>query len=315
MYQYKLTNFDINEYRTVFSLDPRTRDDDVIDHFYKFKYNVFVYCSAKCGSTNLHLSFSAKGIKNMHIHGALTFAQNYKVNFSVFDLINYYTEKFPNEKFYFIDSYRTPIERKISSFFQENEALIKEKEVHELIEYFNKNIYKIENYHSIDQIMKESGVPMFKEFDFERGYVVQEKDNKVFIKLLFKNIDDWSYTLSQVMGTKIDMIPANKTERKSVSNKYKEFKTLYKVPTFYLENVLPHDTHFQIYNSPQDKLDYVSQWMQKSYIQENTPDIFDPEEYISLNKDLKKLSLFEAANHYMIHGINEKRKYKKDEST
>lgn len=77
--------------------------------------------------------------------------------------------------------------------------------------------------------MKESGVPMFKEFDFERGYVMQEKDNRVFIKLLFKNIDDWSHTLSQILSTKIDMIPANKTEKKTASDKYKEFKTLYKV--------------------------------------------------------------------------------------
>lgn len=77
-----LTNFDIKEYKRIFCLDPSTRDDDV-----------FVYCSAKCGSTNLHLSFSAKGIKNMHTHGALSFTQNYKVKFSVFDLINYFTEK------------------------------------------------------------------------------------------------------------------------------------------------------------------------------------------------------------------------------
>lgn len=42
----------------------------------------------------------------------------------------------------------------------------------------------------------------------------------------------------------------------------------------------------------------------------NIPDDFDVNSYKELNKDLQKLSILEAINHYKNNGIKEKRKYK-----
>jgi hypothetical protein len=306
-----LFHFDTLEHKRVFHLNKDMDDKDVVDHFYKNKYNVFVYCSAKCGSTNIHETLLARGIKNLHTHGNFCFKDTFKVKYSVFDLIDYYTNLFPQETFYFIDSYRTPIERKISSFFQNNEKFIMETSTEDLVAHFNKlPLYLLENYHSIDQLLINYGVPLFREFDFQKGYNVVKKDNKVFVKLLSKNINEWDVALGDVLGVDFCMKTSNQAQDKIVGKKYKEFKEIYKVPAFYLDSVLPYDTHFQIYNTEQDKEKYLKEWREKSFDHPNSPVDFDPQSYGSINKDLAPLSLHDRSLHYMIHGIKENRRYK-----
>ena len=88
------------------------------------KYNVFVYCGGKCGSSTLTHTLNLNGFNSLHTHSNEEFKHvhctdyynNYKstnIN-TIEDIIN--CQNFDNV--YIIDVYRTQIERKISSFFQ-----------------------------------------------------------------------------------------------------------------------------------------------------------------------------------------------------
>ena len=63
----------------------------------------------------------------------------------------------------------------------------------ELIDIFNsKYVNHLEEYHSINGAMDHYNVEHFTEFDFKKGYVKKEVGNIVFIKILYKDIDNWS---------------------------------------------------------------------------------------------------------------------------
>ena len=76
-------------------------------------YQVFIYCSGKSGSSTLLNTFKMNYYQCTKLHTNIKFEWQFKK--SIFDMIDSSCEKF--DKIYIIDSYRTPIERKISSFF------------------------------------------------------------------------------------------------------------------------------------------------------------------------------------------------------
>ena len=152
-------------------------------------YDVFVYCGGKCGSMSLYETFIKNGYKCCQTHGNEYWINTLKKDFPIFDYINKSSE---TKKVYIIDCYRTPIERTISSFFQ-NICLFlpnyKDLKIKELIDYFNNNLLLIENYHPINEVLKYYNLPQFDTFNFEKKYNIIEKDNKVFIKILFDDIN------------------------------------------------------------------------------------------------------------------------------
>ena len=79
-------------------------------------FDVFICCGGKCGGTTLAYTFHQNGYKTTHLHSSRHLG-NFKSTIDVnhtFDIINASKQKGP---IYIIDSYRTPIERKISCFF------------------------------------------------------------------------------------------------------------------------------------------------------------------------------------------------------
>ena len=80
------------------------------------KFDIFICCGGKCGGTTLAYTFHQNGYKTTHLHSSKHLG-NFKSNIDVnhtFDIINASKQQGP---IYIIDSYRTPIERKISCFF------------------------------------------------------------------------------------------------------------------------------------------------------------------------------------------------------
>jgi hypothetical protein len=230
-------------------------------------YQVFVYCSGKCGSTTLYKTLGEK-FKTIHIHSNDDYIKNYPDNKNtIFDLIDY--SKTTHETIYIIDAYRTPIERKISSFFHHIENKLpnfRDMNLTDLISWFNDNLlYKIENYHSINEIMNYYEIPLFQKFNFNRGYNMVKKDNIVFIKLLFKDIERWPSILTEIFKTNIPKLKnANLTENKHTAAKYNEFKQIYKTKRDYLQHLQTKDPEFIIYNTPQDINEYIQKWSKNS---------------------------------------------------
>ena len=71
-----------------------------------------VLCGGKCGSTTLYNTLK-NNYKTIKVHNKLDFINQYKYD----GLINSIKLSSKNKTLYIIDSYRAPIERKISSFF------------------------------------------------------------------------------------------------------------------------------------------------------------------------------------------------------
>ena len=224
-------------------------------------YDVFVYCGGKCGGSTLNNTFNMNGMKSFHVHGNGYIRNQLKLDMNVFDIIDFSRK---NKKVYIIDSYRTPIERKISSFFQNITIHIPDYmnySVDELINIFNdKYLMNLEEYHSINEIMRHYNISIFDKFDFNKGYIMKEVDNIVFVKILFNDIIKWETILSEIFDKKIILHSVNLTENKETGKLYKEFKSKYKVLSKYLDRMEKEDKMFRIFNTVQQQESYISYW-------------------------------------------------------
>jgi len=227
---------------------------------------VFVYCGGKCGSSTLHTTFINNNYNSLHVHSNehyQSFCEDYS---TIFEHIDITCKK--HERVYVIDSYRTPIERKISSFFQNISSHLPNYEaltIQELIDWFNNNmIMHLEEYHSINEAFAHYNLPSFTKFDFTRRYNIMQHKNITFIKVLFKDIHNWGAILSQIFQKEITMYNENLTENKEIYNLYKQFKELYKVPQTYLYKALLQDAEFKIYNTEIEQADYIRIWSKRT---------------------------------------------------
>jgi len=90
--------------------------------------------------------------------------------------------------------------------------------------------------------------------------------NKVFVKLLFNDINNWGSRLTDIFNKKIAIIPINITKNRSNMGKiYVKFLEKYRVPLDYLDKIIL-DTEFTIYNSIEDQMLYLEKWVQKGTI-------------------------------------------------
>lgn len=224
--------------------------------------NIIVYCGGKCGGSTLQNTFVQNNYNSMHIHKNKVPGLNstYDSIQSIFSIIDNLCK---DNKIYIIDCYRTPIERKISSFFQNINIHIpnyNKWSIKQLINYFNnKLLYTLEEYHSINEPFEYYDIPKWNIFDFNKKYNIIEKNNKVFIKILFKDIDNWDNILSGIFEKPIKIYKCNLTKNKQINTLYSEFKKQYTVPLKYI-NTLKNDTEFVIYNTIPDQITYINKW-------------------------------------------------------
>jgi len=204
---------------------------------------IFVYTPPKVGSTTLVSSLRLSLGKNfniIHIHdevmlSVLTGIIDVKIN----DIINYLLNN--GKKIYVIDVYRTPIERKMSEFFEKispyhfnnSEENINSYSIERIIDRFNKVFPHLENG---DHYFDNYNIQNIISFDFENKYTIQEQNNAIYIKLRLCDSHLWSNILSKIFQTDIILITDYKTESKSIGQLYKKFKSEYKIPiNFYNE--------------------------------------------------------------------------------
>lgn len=229
-----------------------------------------ILCGGKCGSTTLYNTLKNNQLKGIKVHNIQDFIFQFKYD-GLLDSIKLSAEKkkLSNEKLIIIDSYRKPIERKISSFFENLKTHVPnylEKSCNELINIFNsKYVNTIEEYHSIDDIMKILGINSFKKFDFTKKYVIKENDNIIFVKLLFDDINNWAKIISKLFNKNIELHSSNLSRNKPIFKLYKEFKCKYKVPKSYIKNILLQDKIFQFYNSEIEQNKYIKYWLNRSF--------------------------------------------------
>jgi hypothetical protein len=322
-------------------------EEQAIEHYFNYgaieyriyyenhKIDKFVYCGGKCGSSTLYETIRKNNFKTMKLHTNLEYKLN-NCNNSIYDIINQNRQS--NQTIYFIDSYRTPIERKMSSFFYHLKIEKYDKSIDELVEMFNKefieteftltinyetsfkdkltmaltNIIKDlkideisdkfiklnvksrdnlnilcnifdnykeslgiisykkkylnnnEYYHSIDELFRHFNISeTFTKFDFDKKYAIHQHGNMVFIKIRFRDINDWGKILSDIFGKEITMFSDNLTENKEYRDLYNRFKAQYKVPKSFIKELLK-DEHFNAYNTIEERRQYIKYWMDRS---------------------------------------------------
>lgn len=223
--------------------------------------DVICLTGGKSGSTTLFNTFQNNGYKCIKIHNK----EDFKLQFGYDGLIDLIDRSQRNKELFIIDAYRTPIERKISSFFENIHIEVpsyKDKSCEELIDFFNtRYLNTIEEYHSINPIMEKYGVELFDTFDYEKKYVIKKKGNLIFIKLLFSNINNWGENLSEIFNKKITINSENKSSNKEYYSIYNKFKLMYKTTKFYINNILKNDKEFKIFNTPEQQDIYINKYL------------------------------------------------------
>ena len=174
---------------------------------------IFIYTPPKVGSTTLVTSLRVslgKSYNVIHIHdeimlSVLTGINNVKIN----DIINYLTKN--GKKVYVIDVYRTPIERKMSEFFEKispyhfnnTEQNINKYSIKRVSDRFNKLFPHLENGdHYFEKYDIKNPIP----FDFNKKYTVQEENGILYIKLRLCDSHLWGSILSTILKTDIIII-------------------------------------------------------------------------------------------------------------
>jgi hypothetical protein len=205
---------------------------------------IFIYTPPKVGSTTLVTSLRVslgKTYNVIHIHdeimlSVLTGINNVKIN----DIITYLTDN--GKKVYVIDVYRTPVERKMSEFFEKispyhfnnTEDNINNYSIKRVSDRFNKLFPHLENG---DHYIDKYGISEVIPFDFNKKYTIQEQNGISYIKLRLCDSHLWGNILSSILQTDIIIISDYKTESKGIADLYKRFKTEYKLPINFFETI------------------------------------------------------------------------------
>lgn len=230
---------------------------------------IFIYTPPKVGSTTLVTSLRVslgKSYNIIHIHdetmlNVLTGINNVKIN----DIIYFLSNKGNNV--YVIDVYRTPIERKMSEYFEKlspyhfnnTEENISKYSMKRIIDRFNKLFPHLENGdHYFEQYNIENPIP----FDFEKKYSLQEINRIKYIKLRLCDSEIWASILSNILKTEVVIIYDYKTENKCIGELYKHFKRKYKIPINYLE-LIKSCKYFNFYYNELERNNYLELWSQR----------------------------------------------------
>jgi len=272
---------------------------------------VFIYTPPKVGSTTLVTSLRiscARKVTVLHIHdetmlSVVTGIKN-ENNITVNELINYNSSIGKNV--FVIDVYRTPIERKISEYFElltcyhfnTTDANIVNYKLEILIKRFNSLFPFIG---SGDYFFDKYDIPLPEKFDFESKYLLVEKNNVKYIKLRLCDSNEWSKILTKILLNDIVIVKDYQTENKGIGEIYKKFVQQYQIPYNLLETV-KHCKYFNYYNSEHEIQNYINKWNSKIIHEQFEPFSFKKYNfYNSISNENQYYNNIQRA-HYLDHG-------------
>ena len=253
----------------------------------KYNHLIFVYTPPKVGSTSLvsslRLSASNKFIV-IHVHDEimLNILTNYNNPHTVTIMDIIYFNASQGKKVYVIDIYRTPIERKMSLFFENISEFhfnnldekVNSYDLNKIIYRFNSIFMHIGN---DDYYQEKYKIEENVEFDYSKKYLNNDfRENIIFIKLRLQDFSEWGRILSNLLNSDIIMIEDNNGENKKTGALYNRFKQEYKIPINFFESI-KNDIFFLRYNSENERKLYLDKWINKTA--EHSPS-FSKEEYL-----------------------------------
>jgi len=235
----------------------------------KNKNLVIIYCPPKVGSTTIVSSIRMSAYNKftvLHIHDELMLKVLCKIeNVTVKEIIIY--NQSLGKNVYVIDIYRSPIEQKISKYFEKlatyhfnnSPHLINNYNVNNVITRFNSLFPHLINE---DHYKNAYQIPLPALFDFHNNYIIQTIDGVKYIKLRLKDSDQWGQILTAILGSQILIINDYETENKPIKEMFKKFKDFYKIPENLLKTI-EEDPLLQYYYSAEERNDYLNMWRSK----------------------------------------------------
>lgn len=249
----------------------------------KNKNIIFIYTPPKVGSTTLVSSIRINACGKfsvLHLHNEIMLKILYKVtDVTVLDIIKY--NKFLGKNVYVIDIYRSPIEQKISTFFENIHAFhfnvpietLNTFEVERIIKRFNQVFpYLLTN----DNFRTKYEVPFPETFDFNKKFISAEVDGIKYFKIRLKDSGEWRNILRNILGVEIYIANDYETSKKPINQIFSLFKQYYRIPVNLLESI-ENDDALKYYYSEQERTEYFNSW--KTKINNTHAVTFTPEEY------------------------------------
>jgi hypothetical protein len=231
---------------------------------------IFIYCPPKVGSTSLVSSlrlYSLNKYKVFHIHDEVMIGVVYGIyGVTINEIINYNNSL--DKNIIVIDIYRSPIEHKISSFFEKigsfhfnnYDEKVNNYDVDKVINRFNKLFPHLSRE---DYFKNVYDIPFPGNFDFEKKYLSVNKDGIKYIKLRLKDSSSWSDILNDILGIQINIISDYETSKKVIKDLFERFKNAYNIPKNLLE-MIENCNSLKYYYSDNERDEYLNIWRNKS---------------------------------------------------
>jgi hypothetical protein len=230
---------------------------------------IFIYSAPKVGSTSIVSSlriFCSDKFDIIHIHDeemlrVLTNIDGITIN----EVILY--NKFLGKNIYVIDVFRSPIERKISTFFEkigsyhfnDSDVNVNKYNVNKIINRFN-NIFP---YIGLgDHFIDKYNINIPERFDFEKKYLLVESNGVKYIKLRLKDSHIWNSILSSIFEINICIVKDYQSNNKPIKDIYNNFNNYYKIPENLLD-IIMKCKYLNYYYSPYELDIYYNEWKNK----------------------------------------------------
>ena len=274
---------------------------------------IILYCPKKVGSTSLVSSirlFAGDKFHVFHTHEPNIFSNSDNNNNLTVEtvlkntcIINKLTNKY--RKIYVIDIFRTPIERKISEFFEELVILHFNNMPENLILYPLEKIIKRFNdifpYISTTDYYKDVyNIPFPAEFDFNNKYISYTNNNITWIKLRLQDSSQWSTILTNILGTEIKIIKDYETQNKLISDLYIKFKNEYKLPYNYYK-LFEDNSELNFYLTKQEKNIYMNKWLNNTTTIYTSFTKYEYDFYMKISNENKFYDI-KKSGHYFDNG-------------
>jgi hypothetical protein len=230
---------------------------------------IFVYTHPKVGSTSLVTSirmFASHIYNVIHIHDEEMLKKLSNISNITINEIILYNEYIGKEVFV-IDVYRSPIERKISTFFEKIDVYhfnnvcenINNYNIEKIINRFNKIYPHIGNG---DHFIDNYNIDIPSSFNHLNKYIHIEEYKINYIKLRLKDSHLWGDILTKLLKVNIKIVKDYETNKKQINNTYSRFKEQYKIPINYLEE-LDSCSYLNYYYTEKEKEEYFNEWSNK----------------------------------------------------
>ena len=253
--------------------------------FEKNKNIVFVYTPPKVGSTTIVSSIRLNACGKftvLHLHNEIMLRVLYKISdVTVLDIVNF--NKFLGKTVIVIDIYRSPIEQKISTFFENihslhfnvSEDVLNNYDVSRITKRFNQVFPFLK---TTDHFKTKYNIPFPEDFDFLNKYIHVENDGIDYYKIRLKDSYEWGSILQKILKLNVFIYIAKdyETEKKPINKLFSNFKNSYKIPINLL-SIIENDESLKYYYSPKELEEYLNLW--KIKVDYNEFKFFTEDEY------------------------------------